>query len=191
MDGWQGGYNRGSFVRVNAMIGMTDTRGQLFKIERIRESRGGVRIHGIFIERISLSLSLPLPSIASTYCFLKDFKNRPYRILDTRRWIVARWRLVCIPPRASTFPLCWPVNILECSPSAVRLYYNSPLLISFFRRTKTKIFRLLRFPQRVRETKFPKEATLQQITLFVIFVIASIWRNNIFCSACNKSIAGW
>lgn len=57
MDGWEGGYNRGSFVRVNAMIGMTDTRGQLFKMERIRESRGGDP-WDIYREDIPLSLSL-------------------------------------------------------------------------------------------------------------------------------------
>lgn len=54
MDGWQGGYNRGSFVRVNAMIGMTGTRGQLFKIERIRGSRGGSGSMG-YLSRASLS----------------------------------------------------------------------------------------------------------------------------------------
>lgn len=112
----------------------------------------------------SLPLSLPLPSIASTYCILKDFKNRPYRILDTRRFIVPRWRLV-LPPRASTFPLCCPVNIVECSPSASP---NSPLLISFLllsRINTDKHFPSFAFQRR---NKISEQSVnkLQQITLY-------------------------
>lgn len=65
------------YMRVNAMIGMIDTRSQVFKIARIRESRASIYLAG-YLLRASLSVSpfiVMSTAAREMYCFLKDFKS--------------------------------------------------------------------------------------------------------------------